>query len=296
VVLREGTYLKKAASLLFGRFEEFKEMAFVERLKAMAPPALEVPPRAVYRFKHSGNAGDIIYSLPALAALAKGSPAEIYLKLDAAARYGKRVHPLGNVMLNRKMFTMLKPLLQEQAQIAACEILCDQEIDFDLDAMRQYPFPQHAGHIARWYFLTFAVTADLGRPWLAATPSNEFERHIVVARSQRYRAPMIDYSFLSKYPRVGFVGIEAEFNDMRAMIPHLEYLPVVDFLQMAEIIAGSYLFIGNQSFPFSVAEGLKVRRLLEVCHLCPNVIVEGGDGYDFCYQPQFEALVRRLMD
>jgi ADP-heptose:LPS heptosyltransferase len=78
------------------------------------------------------------------------------------------------------------------------------------------------------------------------------------------------------------------------MIPQLEYRGVSNFLEMASVIKGSMFFIGNQSFPFSIAEGLKKRRLLEVYHRSPNVIVEGAEGYDFVYQPQFEKIVSDL--
>ncbi len=67
---------------------------------------------------------------------------------------------------------------------------------------------------------------------------------------------------------------------------------VSDFLQLAQLIAGSRLFIGNQSLPFAIAEALKVNRLLEVYYKAPNVAVSGRNGYDFCFQQQFEYLVR----
>jgi hypothetical protein len=81
---------------------------------------------------------------------------------------------------------------------------------------------------------------------------------------------------------------------MKKSIPHLKYRGVNDFLEFARIIAGCKFFIGNQSFPYAVAEALKVNRALEVCFECPNVIPEGPNGYDFCYQPQFEKIVKQL--
>lgn len=58
------------------------------------------------------------------------------------------------------------------------------------------------------------------------------------------------------------------------MIPKLEYIPVEDFMHMANIIAGCRFFIGNQSFPFAIAEALKVKRLLEVYHLSPMLLLK----------------------
>ena len=63
---------------------------------------------------------------------------------------------------------------------------------------------------------------------------------------------------------------------------------------MAQVISGCKMFIGNQSFPFSIAEALKTKRVLEVFPQCPNVIVEGADAYDFCYQEQFEKIINNI--
>jgi hypothetical protein len=276
------------------KFEK-ESQKFIDQAKALQ---FEFPPenKEHYTFRHSGNSGDIIYSLPTLFALTSGVKATLYLNLDQPANYAvtRGTHPLGKVMLDSKMFSMLRPLLLSQPKISQCESFNGETIDYDLDIFRNSLFPQHAGNIARWYFLHFAVNADLGKPWLHVNPNQTVSDYIVVARSLGYHSPGIDYSFLDKYGKLLFVGVPEEFEAIRKMLPSIEYYPVSDFLELAEVIAGSKLFIGNQSFPFSIAEAMKVRRVLEVCYFCPNVIVEGSDGYDFCYQPQFERIIDRL--
>ena len=284
---------ERALGRAFGLLEQVKTRRYVTGLAGVQIPD---PPRGtVATFKHSGNSGDVIYAIPAMQALAGELPLAIRLRLDVLDRRQARGHPAGSVRLNRRMFDMLRPLLLAQPGVASCEVHTGDPVDYDLDLVRDYPFPLHIGHIARSYFLTFAIHADLGQPWLRVQPDTTFHDCIVLARSARYHAPGIDYGFLRRFPRTVFVGVEEEFQDMRRMIPGLQFHAVTDFLQMAQVIGGSQLFIGNQSLPFALAEGLKARRMLEVCHLCPNVIVEGPGGFDFCYQPQFEQLVGRLM-
>jgi hypothetical protein len=152
------------------------------------------------------------------------------------------------------------------------------------------------GNIARWYFLVFCSFFDLSQPWLDIKPAPGLEGTIVIARSQRYRAPGIHYDFLNDYNDVRFVGIEAEYEEMRKQIRNVRYCPVNDFLEMAQIIAGSGLFIGNQSFPFSIAESIKTNRLLEWYFQTPNVSVQGPGGFDFCFQENFEFLVKGWSD
>lgn len=277
--------------------EEYKNYKFLERLNNVNIPVdLNVPVKSAYFFKHSGNAGDLIYSLPATRALAGTNEIHFCLNLDQRGNYGKKPHPLNGVMLNEKMYQMLEPLLSLQSYIKSCSVYTNQKIDFDLDLIRIYPFPTSKGNICRWYFYLYATRADLSVPWLQAQPDNNWNEHLVIARSQRYNAPAISYSFLKKYKKKIFVGVEQEWKEMKKMLPDIEYIPVNNFLQLATIIAGSKLFIGNQSFPFSLAEGMKVNRLLEVYHQCPNVNVEGKGANDFCYQPQFEKMVQQLYE
>lgn len=277
--------------------ESYKNYKFLERLnRTQTHPLLTAPDKKEYSFKHSGNAGDIIYSLPATIALSNNKSIHYYMNVGQKGHYGKKPHPLGGLMLNEKMADMLKPLLLSQSYITSCGQYRDQPIDFDLDIIRSYPFPLNRGNISRWYFYLFAVNADLSKPWLTVEADRSWNEYMVISRSQRYQAPGISYSFLKKYDKKIFVGVEAEWREMKEQLPGIEYRPVNDFLELAKMIAGSRLFIGNQSFPFSIAEALKTQRLLEVYHLCPNVNVEGPGANDFCYQPQFEKMVNRLYE
>jgi hypothetical protein len=249
-------------------------------------------------FSHSGHAGDIIYSIPTMYSLAAGRKINLYLELNKPNRdFIKTMrHPNGSVMLTEKSVGLFVPLLLAQKDFIRCEALTHQKVDYDLTAFRDLPFDYRMGSIARWYFLTYGISSDLGKPWLHIIPNTAFTDAVVIARSSRYRTPGIDYSFLKKYSRLVFVGMPDEFSDMQKQIPGIVYQPVNNFLELAAVIAGSKLFIGNQSFPFSLAESLKVKRVLEVFPQCPNVIVEGADAYDFCYQPQFEKIVSGLLN
>jgi hypothetical protein len=247
-------------------------------------------------FKHSGNCGDIIYSIPTIMAIAKknnNDKINLYLNINKEVYYGPNInHPLGNVMLNEKMVNMLQPLLFFQNIINTCEIYNNQPIDYDLDKIREYPMLLDRGNIARYYFHIYAVNYDLSRQWLFVKPSDITKNSIVISRSNRYRMPYIDYSFLNDYQNIKFVGLHDEFLDMKKHVPNIKYLESENFYDLASFISGSRLFIGNQSFPFALAEALKVNRLLEVYYKYPNVIVSGENGYDFCYQKQFEYLVK----
>ena len=277
-------------------FKSEVKKIYVNALNKVVVPELNpLLEEGAIHFKHFGLIGDIIYAIPAMHALAQGRKIHLHLHINQQSLYKKSMkHGNKDKILTEKSVEMLAPLLLSQPRFAACDVLKDQRVDFDLDYFRKYPFDYNKGHICRWYFQTYGVTADLGKPWLTVKPNTAFKDEIVIARSFRYRAPGISYTFLKQYSHICFVGLKDEYEDMKLQVPSLKYKPVNHFLELAEVIAGCKFFIGNQSFPFALAEALKVKRALEVYFECPNVIPEGKDAYDFCYQPQFEKVVKQL--
>ncbi len=251
-----------------------------------------------YTFKHSGHTGDIIYSIPALIALVKNKKAKFWIDISMNSPYkSDEQHPAGNTTINQKMVNMLKPLLLAQPYIQEVEVYPKgQKVDYDFDAFRDIPVMHDRGHISRWYFYVFNVHSNLSKKWIDVTPDFSYKDTIVLARSQRYNNPELDYSFLSQYPNIVFLGINSEYQIMKQAIPTLEFKPVNDFLEMAQIIAGCKFFIGNQSFPYSLAEAMDVPRLLEIYYDAPNVIPNTNKGFDFYFQKHFELLVEKMND
>jgi hypothetical protein len=251
----------------------------------------------VINVAHSGNAGDIIYSLPTLKKINQltGRKFNYYLRLNQPHGIGEQYdHPLGLVMLNEKMANMLKPLLEAQPYIEVCTTYEGQLLDIDLDNFRKIGLLLDRGDISRWCSYITGITPDLYQPWLEVEPDERYSSSIVVARSERYRNPNLDFSFLANYEQVFFVGIKSEYEDIKKHVPNIEWVEVDNFLQLAMVIKGSKAFVGNQSFPFSIAEGLKVPRILEMCVFTPNVIPQGVNGYDIYFQNHFESLVDSL--
>lgn len=276
--------------------QKAKESIFSRALEKVKTPDLyPVITGESVHFRHSGLIGDIIYAIPAMKALAGDKDIHLHLLINQPSLYKKSMkHYNQNKILTEKSVEWLAPLLLAQEGFAVCDVYKDQRVDYDLDDFRKYPFDYNSGHICRWYFLAYGITADLTKPWLKVSPDQAMKDEILVARSFRYRAPGIRYDFLKQYPAISFIGLPDEFEDMKQAIPQLKYRKVNNFLELAQVVAGCRFFIGNQSFPYAVAEGLKVKRAVEVCFECPNVIPEGENGYDFCFQPQFEKVVKQL--
>ena len=95
---------------------------------------------------------------------------------------------------------------------------------------------------------------------------------------------------MSKYNNLLFVGLEEEYKNLKKEVPNLEFYNCKDFLEMAEIIKSSKFFLGNLSFGYAMAEGLKVPRLLESCPDFPTMYPNGKNAFDFYFQEHFEKL------
>lgn len=276
--------------------QEAKRKIYTKALSHLEQPDLYPSTGAEgVHFKHFGLLGDIIYAIPAMKALAGNNKIHLHLQIDQPSLYTKSMqHANKDKILTQKNVEMIAPLLLSQQGFATCDVLSDQKIDYDLDEFRKYPFDYNTNHICRWYFHMYGITADLSKPWLTVKADESMRNEIVIARSFRYHAPGISYEFLKNYPNTTFVGTKEEYAELQRSIPGLKHKQVGNFLQLAELVAGSKFFIGNQSFPFALAEALKVPRALELCFECPNVIPEGENAYDFVYQPQFEKVVSQL--
>jgi ADP-heptose:LPS heptosyltransferase len=67
-----------------------------------------------------------------------------------------------------------------------------------------------------------------------------------------------------------FIGIPSEHEDFEKTFGiKVPFRPVNDFLEMANIINGAELFVGNQGFAYSLAIGLGKTTVLEVNKLVP---------------------------
>src|SRR5829696_617102 len=188
-------YLKYTDRPAYNQYKRsLKDYDFYRLVTQIQHPSLDHAYKTLTSFKHSGNSGDIIYSLPTVFELSKKGKAKIYLNEGEVGVY-QDYHPLGGVMLNEKVIQMMKPLLSYQPQIELCEKYKGEEIDYNLDHFRSYGILMDKGSIVRWYYYVYGIGGDSSLPWLTAPIDKQYSDYLVIARSHRYRQPLIDYSF-----------------------------------------------------------------------------------------------------
>jgi hypothetical protein len=231
-------------------------------------------------FSHSGDLGDCLASLPTIRQLGGG-------RLILGNRNGRGAREL----MTKERFEVIAPLLREQEYVSEVIYQDDpSDVTHDFHHFRTKPPPQGKGcgelgyNLATWQAHWFGIAPrelDLS-PWLKVTPGSWTEGWTVVdyaslSRSLRYRNPGFPWAtLLQEHCPARFVGLQEEYDQFSPGGAHVNYTPTDNLLQVAQLIAVSRIFIGNQSAPMWVALGLG-HPLIQEMDQCPmnrNSVVE----------------------
>jgi len=220
---------------------------------------------------HSGNIGDIFYSLPTCRML---NINHIILNICADPCFGARV-------LNEQAARALAPLLLAQKFIRRVTIIksgvpweyanpADLGVNYILDSFRaSYTDPRL--HLLYAHAVPFNLMVDGTQPWVTVGEEAQEQRikqepYIVVGLTSRYRRfnhAYYEYLFRNvPANRVFFVGVGSDQIERRNIGGTV--FQTANFVDLAKLLANAALFIGNPSFAYALAEGLKVNRFVEV--------------------------------
>jgi hypothetical protein len=268
---------------------------------------------------HNCNSGDLIAALPGIRQIYRstGKKAVIYQQLNHPGLYMPGlVHSVKDekgvqVTMNQRMFDMMRPLLLAQGYVEDFQVYTDQKPFVDLAIIREKVISdeqtgvivsiEHAKAfvgmpnmpLASWLMLAYPdMACNLAEPWIE-TPGLTViaQRYILVNRTERYINPNINYSFLKRYESdLLFAGTEKEHACFCKQYDlNFPRLTVDDFLELAEIMKLCRFFLGNQSFPWNLANAMDIPRILEIFHQAPNCQPFYGEhNYGFLHQRALE--------
>lgn len=219
------------------------------------------------------DSGDLIHLLPTIRRLGGGD-----------------VHFMD--VHGRRAFTpripLLKRLLELQAYIGQVLPHSGEKLDYDFSDFRKngMPWGVQLGKIHSDYF---NIPTDFSKPWLDCPKSPYTDGRIIVSKTARYANPLFPWKELVAAFRdqMLFVGLSGEHRDFCVSYGQVEYLPTADLYEVATAIAGSDLFIGCQSSPNAIAEGLKHPMIQEVCLWACDCIYKRSNAIH-CYDGSLE--------
>lgn len=230
-------------------------------------------------FHHSGDLGDIIYSLPVIKALGGG-----VLFLSSDCRYPFPGPP--RTKMTHTYSNTITPFLEEQDYIWKSKFTPEvpYSTDCDLNAFRMF-YRSDASPKTKLKSLfhlhldAFGLSYPEESPWLKANDVTRIPgRPIVVNRTPRYHNDHFPWlQLIKRYAsQMVFVGGETEANHFKFVceglgvtVPWFKTETVSD---LARVIAGAGVFIGNQSAPMAIALGLGQNIIQECWQGNPNCL------------------------
>jgi hypothetical protein len=220
----------------------------------------------VNTFKHSGTAGDLIYSLPIVKHFGGG---DFYLHLNqinwiGQYYYGSAPAPFHQGRMNNTDYNFMRSFMEAQSYIKKFGILDNSiAITHNLDKFRPL-FVGHPGNYVDIYSVAFGINdpAEIQRlrqtPWLTVpAPLKVKDRTVAINRTARWVTPQLSNKWNQWKDSAFFLGLESEYQDFIRLtgwsIPHQK---TNSLLELAQYIQGASTFVGNQSMSLSVAIGL----------------------------------------
>ena len=220
------------------------------------------------KISSTGDLGDIIFALCIIRQI-PGAPHTLCLRSSPST---KAKGPEGV----QRMYDLLAPLVSPQPYIADIQIIQPGDpVDWKSEDFRlaghytkgETLMRAHLKHLIKVKGIGHDFTA--AEPWLFnVEPSPRSKGRVVINRTGRYRNEKFPWKEVVAHfrNRLLFVGLHHEWREFIGHHGYVEYQPTADMLEVAQLIKGSGLFIGNQSCANAIAEGMK-HTIVQETHL-----------------------------
>lgn len=184
------------------------------------------------------------------------------------------------LMMEGFKYESIKPLLEQQRYIHGVSFDKNpKDIDFNACGFRKY---WGTGTIIEMQAKELGVKPCIEK-WLNVKPNLNLKGKIVCCRSTRYRNERFPWLEIVERirDRIVFIGVHDEYGDFVNRFGNVDRHLTNNCLDIAQAIAGSDMFIGNQSSPFWMAAGLHHPLIQETCIDTPDSIVryEGANYF-----------------
>ena len=239
------------------------------------PTYLKIMIKSKFSFLHSGDLGDIIFSLPTIRDLGGGT---LYLDIT-----GTR-NNIEKTKFNIEGYNSIRELLLKQFYILDVKIYNGEEITHNLNTFSNL-VKNKTNRLSLPELIADNFKIDiinLNFPWIHSNKITT--KSIICARGLRNRCcvPYINENFVTSkdYDELNdivwknivdnykndilFVGLQNDYDDFAHKFGNVDFLQPDNLLHLTQIINGCKLFICNCSLPHAIAEGLKKPILLEV--------------------------------
>ena len=172
----------------------------------------------------------------------------------------------------QRMFDLLAPLVRLQPYIADVRIIQpDDLVDWKSEDFRERHYAKgetlmqaHLNHLVKVHGIGQNFISS--QPWITnVEPAARSKGRVVINRTGRYRNELFPWTELVAHYRnkLLFVGLHHEWREFIGHHGYVEFAPTTNLLEVAQLIKGSDLFLGNQSCAYALAEGMKHHSIQE---------------------------------
>lgn len=219
-------------------------------------------------FHHSGDLGDIIYSLSAIRASGGGV---LYLSPDCRYPYPRLPKMVAG--MSNETIDPISGFIEDQDYIWQCRytMTLPKSTDVDFNAFREFyktHRPENFASLFKLHNLAAGTDHPEDEPWLTVKETTSIQgKPIVVNRTPRYHNPQFPWrQLIQQYgTKMLFVGLESEYQAFKSINPSVkvEYKKTETVRELASVIDGAKMFLGNQSSPLAIALGLGKNVVVE---------------------------------
>lgn len=220
----------------------------------------------------SGKLGDLIASLPTIRALGGG---DLRFTIKAFHRN----------LMDRATCDSVSLLLAGLPYIKSVGLWKGEPIDYNLDIIVQRVVETIRRGPGGKQPLTDICLEAFGlplhhrdEPWITGVPECVPRQDVLINRTARYRNDGFPWpAVLARYPQAVFVGFENEYDDFQSRFGPIPRVKTDNVLELAMVVSGCRLFVGNQSLALWLAEAMKKPVVVECWkRYASNVIVRPG--------------------
>lgn len=210
-------------------------------------------------FTHSGNSGDIVFSIPTINYLTGGEKKGIVYIKAAKYVFGNQFDFTKDLLLQQDGIKEVHPFVPKEDW--GYEKWGDLKFDYDLDQARRQTMRGRI-HIVKRYFDQFGIKEDHTKPFLKI--DNDYkrdEKFALIHLTPRWNGLQYDWKkiyneALKRHEKIYFIGFQSEWLYFTLNYGAIEHLQTQTLLEFSRLIRDCETLYCNQGVALTIAQGL----------------------------------------
>ncbi len=229
-------------------------------------------------FTHSGNSGDIVFSIPTINHLTGGEKKGIVYIKAARYVYGDQFTFVKDLLLQQDGIKEVHPFVSLTPDGWGYEKWGGLKYDYDLDQARRQSMRGRI-HIVKRYFDQFGIKEDHTKPFLGI--DNDYkrdEKFALIHLTDRWNGLQYDWKKIyneskKKHDKIYFIGFVGEHFEFTIRYGDIEHIQTETLIDLARLIRDCEALYCNQGVALTIAQGLGKEYYLVMngtktnCHL-----------------------------